>query len=500
MAGLLATKTPRTLPDGLSSSFSSLKSSNQGLFAEELARRQSDINASGVDSVISGMQKEASDWYTRNQDTGMKPVGSGWIQEYWNTSGLTKPPATTTGSTTTGSSSSGGAAPPTSGNQNMTTAQSPGGFTGDWSKSGLLTPAQNVQPITRQVTPDELASYQLEKLTGGDSLMKQRAETAGAQYANKRGLLNSGQAGAAAFGEFVDRATPLAAADANRYGTVADKNMDAQNTFGLADKQFGFESQLQSNDFGFKSGENALDRSLTKSESAADRASRESLQSSADAAALARQNLAQGFTGGENALDRAANSAEAQAGRDFTSGENQLNRDANTAATMQAAEIAADAALTQHLYGLEELGYRFNLDSYNVSKTYAAGIMGNLQNNISTILADPNLDQASKDNAVNNLVIQTNDMLKFGSDLYSSNLPTYGEAGSGGNQAPVPQAPSVVVTSLYQKLLGRQPEPEGLRFWSDVMYKNNLTPEQLEQRMMQSQGYLQHVAQSVASA
>jgi len=137
-----------------------------------------------------------------------------------------------------------------------------------------------------------------------------------------------------------------------------------------------------------------------------------------DAAAMARQTNSQGWQSGENVLTRADNSAENQAGRDFTAEQNQLGRDFDRETQMTAAELDADAKLTQHLYGLEELGYRFNLDSYNVSKTYAAGVMGNLQTNIATILADANLDQASKDNAINNLVTSTNDMLKFGSDLW----------------------------------------------------------------------------------
>lgn len=308
-----------------------------------------------------------------------------------------------------------------------------------------------INPVTRTITPDELASTQLDSLLSKDSALSQRAQTSGKQYANTRGLLNSSMGAEAAYGAWVDRATPIAQQDASRHGEVADKNMDAQNMFKLEDKKFSFDLDLQKNEQSWRTGENTKDRSLTSSENTKDR----SLTASEGAAgrssqlALAQMGIAAddrrfdkdvAFRGAESQLDRDFTIGRDTAQNEFTAGENQQTREFDRDTQMQAAEIDAQAQLTQHLYGLEELGYRFNLDQMNMPKTYAANIMGELSTGINAILADPDLDEASKKNAIDNRVAVTNDMLKFGSTVYNTPIPLFGGDPSAvtTNEAPQP--------------------------------------------------------------
>jgi len=309
---------------------------------------------------------------------------------------------------------------------------------------------QNIDALTRDLTPDELASYQLDKIIGKDSALSQRAMTAGRQYANSRGLLNGSMGADAAYGAWVDRASPIAMDDAGKYTNVLDKNLGYQNEFRMADKGFGFDLKLQENDLGWKSGENALDRGLTRSENSADRSHQTNLQSMGDAAAMSRQTSEQSWRSGEGALDRAATSAENQAGRDFTTGQNQLerdftagqndlNRDFDRETQLKAAEIDSESRLTQHLYTLDELGYRFDLDQYNVSKTYAANMAGGLSTELAAIRSDPNTDPVTKKTLEDSAIANFNDMMKFGSTVYSTEIPVYG--GGAVAQPPKPVSP-----------------------------------------------------------
>lgn len=345
--------------------------------------------------------------------------------------------------------------------------------------------AAGVQPMTREVAADELASNHLDKLLSKDSALSQRAMTAGKQYAASRGLLNSSMGAEAAYGSWVDRATPIAMDDAGKYTNVLDKNMDATNQFRLSDKQFGFDLELQSNEQAWRSGENKLDRSLTASEGAADRAAALARDQMTIAADDARFDKDIAFRTSESALGREFELTRDANNQSFTAGQAQLDREFNRETQLTAAELEADARLTQHLYGLEELGYRFNLDQYNVSKTYAANSASALYTSIANILADPNLEPATKNSAINNAIAVFNDQMKFGSTVYGTPLPGWGDTTTQPNNTiPTPpnstkiQQASSWVQDAYQTSLGRQPDAPGLEYWTQQAVANGWTKEQ----------------------
>jgi hypothetical protein len=85
-------------------------------------------------------------------------------------------------------------------------------------------------PATRTVGTDETVSGQLNKVLSDGSPVLDRARTRAAEVANSRGLLNSSMGVQAGEAAVIDAATPIAAADANVYGTAARENQAAKNT------------------------------------------------------------------------------------------------------------------------------------------------------------------------------------------------------------------------------------------------------------------------------
>lgn len=133
-------------------------------------------------------------------------------------------------------------------------------------------------------------------------------------------------AGEAAYGAWVDRAAPIAQDDAGKYTNVADRNMDAQNTFRLSDKEFGQTFALQKDDQGWKKGENALDRSLTASEGAANRGNSITFKAWATLRQWQDSNLLRAGSLAK-ALDRTFDSTEADKARGFTTSEREASQD-----------------------------------------------------------------------------------------------------------------------------------------------------------------------------
>jgi hypothetical protein len=183
----------------------------------------------------------------------------------------------------------------------------------------------------------DTTSGQLTSLLAGDSPVLQRARAIAAQQANSRGLLNSSMAAEAGTAAMIDRAVPIANADANVYDTRARSNADAGNQALSLGANIAAQMNLQRGSQVFQAGESALDRSQQSGENALDRAERSELQAlqqkfQSGEAALDRtqqsrlQELQQKFQGGESALDRAQQTALQQSQQQFQSGESALDR------------------------------------------------------------------------------------------------------------------------------------------------------------------------------
>jgi len=72
-------------------------------------------------------------------------------------------------------------------------------------------------PPKNYVSSDSLAQNQLDNIIGKNAPLTRRSKAQGLEYAASRGALNSDQGAEATWGAMVDRAAPIATADANVY-------------------------------------------------------------------------------------------------------------------------------------------------------------------------------------------------------------------------------------------------------------------------------------------
>lgn len=77
----------------------------------------------------------------------------------------------------------------------------------------------------RALNNNELVSNQITNITSADSPLLQQTQARAFQNANSRGLLNSSMANESALGAVLDRATPIAQANANTMTNLLDKNL-----------------------------------------------------------------------------------------------------------------------------------------------------------------------------------------------------------------------------------------------------------------------------------
>jgi hypothetical protein len=90
------------------------------------------------------------------------------------------------------------------------------------------------EATTREVQPEELASHQLTGLLAGDSKYMRQARQEGLELG---GGLGGTQGIRSAYSSAIKAGGPLAMADAQAYRDAAAQNMDALNSFGLANIQ-----------------------------------------------------------------------------------------------------------------------------------------------------------------------------------------------------------------------------------------------------------------------
>jgi hypothetical protein len=111
-------------------------------------------------------------------------------------------------------------------------------------------------PTKWNIDGKQTVQGQLSGILAKNSPLMQRAATTGLQQANARGLLNSSMAVGAAQDAMIDRATPIAQADADVYARSAGYNSDTANKFQIANvdtinqaKSFGAQAINRSNEF-----------------------------------------------------------------------------------------------------------------------------------------------------------------------------------------------------------------------------------------------------------
>jgi hypothetical protein len=242
-----------------------------------------------------------------------------------------------------------------------------------------LTTLSETAPVKGAVDTNELASTQLDKMLNKDSPLRRTSETYGKNYATSRGLLDSSIGAQATFGAFVDRATPIATFDADRYGKVADRNLEFENQFKIADKNFGQQGLLQKDNQTFVSGESSADRA---------------------------------WRSGENAIDRIHQGSLLDKELSFTGTHKDLDRDV----VKKEIESQERTAIAQSKADLEKLGISMDFDKYQLNASTQNQIQIMLLDEIRAIRGDGNLDPAAKEVAILNATDAANLRAKVVSD------------------------------------------------------------------------------------
>jgi hypothetical protein len=153
---------------------------------------------------------------------------------------------------------------------------------------GLLAQAATYKPQTLgdptqwSINSQQTVAGQLNGILAKKSPLMQRAETTGLQQAHSRGLLNSSMAAGAAQDAMIDRATPIATADADVYARAAGYNADTSNKFKIANvdtintaKSFGAQAINRASEFNagnaFSANEAGKDRQFKDTQATKER-------------------------------------------------------------------------------------------------------------------------------------------------------------------------------------------------------------------------------------
>jgi hypothetical protein len=258
-------------------------------------------------------------------------------------------------------------------------------------------------PTQRTVDrPTETTQGQVESILSKDSPLMQRARALAKQGMAQRGLVNSSMSQGAGVAAMIDRATPIAAQDAQTFSQAASENMNALNQSG----QF---NATEINRFGLQ----AAQQTFQGAQADLDRALQVSMQDKSIGAQQSLQAAQQEYQKAENALDR-ANQQSMQAAS--------LGTQASVA-QMQMQFQATQAQLDrENQFKMTE--FQNNLQNANVSKAFATDVARGTLATINGIQADPNLTPDAKKAAVQNVIDTGNSTMQWGSTFYNTNLPT----------------------------------------------------------------------------
>ena len=241
----------------------------------------------------------------------------------------------------------------------MATAANPFDIqTGNTTTGGTLTPgtattAAQFDPVQRQVdAAKETTAGQLQGIMAEDSPLMQQARAQAKQGMAARGLLNSSMAQGAGVAAMLERATPIAAADASTYFNQAQTNQQAantggqfnvgqQNTFGLQRGAQTFATGERTAGQEFAAGQAGLEReqqsklqtaqqTFAGAQSGLDRAQQLVLTDKSIEAQNALQRAQQDFAAAQSGLDRAQQTALQTGQQTFTAGQTALERGQQT--------------------------------------------------------------------------------------------------------------------------------------------------------------------------
>lgn len=312
-------------------------------------------------------------------------------------------------------------------------------------------PTANLQPQTftaqtREVdAPTETTQGQLASILSTDSPLMQRARTLATQQMAQRGLVNSSMNGEAGVAAMIDRATPIAGADAAVYDARARTNMDATNTTGMFN--VGQNNQLvgQGLSIAAQMAGQKDQQAFVAGESAADRAQQ--------AAMLDKQ---QAFSGSQADIDRNLQVTQLQAQQTFASAQAELDRALQVAQTDKSIAAQQSLQLAQQKFSeaqaeldrtqqstmqktqqefsavqaqldreqqvaLTELQAKFSESA--ASRDFAATTASGTLASINTILGDPNLKPEAKRAAINNIIAAANSTMQWAGTFYQTELP-----------------------------------------------------------------------------
>lgn len=316
--------------------------------------------------------------------------------------------------------------------------------------------------------------------------------------------------------EFVSAQSELDRAQANYQqdkSIEAQKALqDAQNTFAgvqaeldrtqqltVQDRDIEGRLTIQEAQNNFAAAQSELDRALAKYQTDKSLESQKELQTAQNNFSAAQADLDRAQQSELQSSDQTWRTGEAQAERQFQSGESQEQRDfAGTQADLdRQQQLTVQIADAKNK--IEQMGYAFNLDQYNVSKEYAANQASGLMNSIANVQANPDLEPEAKRVAIQNLIDNTNQALEMGATLFNTPLPSFAAPGSAPtvinpnpsyNYQSGPSATSQQLSSsvdtLYQDLLGRTPDSGAMNHWIQQAQQNGWTEQQLREAIIDS--------------
>lgn len=274
--------------------------------------------------------------------------------------------------------------------------------------------------VPKQVN-DSVAD-KVKELTSQDSPLMQQAKTEGLKVANRRGLLNSSMAVGASQDAMVSKALPIASQDASQ---AFQKNMAAND--------FTFSMEGQDDAQKFQAGEAALGRQLeltmqqnsidaTNQQQIRDIASREGLA----AAERALQELMQGkdIASREGLAAKERELQERMQGTDIASREKLAAEERALQQQMQEREIGYQQAERNLDRALQEKLASWNLKS--ADRNAAAQLLTNMEtmyaDAYSSIMANTNLDAATRTAQVNSAKALRDKQLNFVEQMYVIDL------------------------------------------------------------------------------